>query len=189
LRRGFKALAERNALAARVALGLTVTAPIDPWQFADHLQVVVLKFADLQMTPASLHQLTRTDPESWSAMTLREGDTFAIVVNPAHALTRQRTDLMHELAHIQLKHVPSRVEVAPSGLLLLSDYSDEQEQEADWHAAAFLLPRDGLVEMRARNESATQIATYYGVSEALCAWRLRMTGVEVQMRRVRARQL
>jgi len=52
---------------------------------------------------------------------------FTIVINPSHAITRQRSDLMHELAHIELRHSPARVEVSRSGLLLLSDYSDEQE--------------------------------------------------------------
>jgi Zn-dependent peptidase ImmA (M78 family) len=116
-------------------------------------------------------------------MTLRLDGAFAIVINPAHARTRQRSDLMHELAHIELRHSPARVEVSESGLLLLSDYSDEQEQEADWLGAAFLLPREGLVRLRSAHESTSGIATYYGVSEALCEWRLRMTGVDVQMRR------
>jgi Zn-dependent peptidase ImmA (M78 family) len=116
-------------------------------------------------------------------MTLRLDGAFAIVINPAHARTRQRSDLMHELAHIELRHSPARVEVSESGLLLLSDYSDEQEQEADWLRAAFLLPREGLVRLRSAHESTSGIATYYGVSEALCEWRLRMTGVDVQMRR------
>jgi Zn-dependent peptidase ImmA (M78 family) len=188
LRRGFKTFAERSSLAARHALGLAASAPLDPWLLANYLNVVVLKFGDLKLTPESVEQLTHTDAGSWSAMTLHVDSKHAIVVNPAHALTRQRVDLMHELAHVQLKHTPARVEVSKLGVLLLSDYSDEQEQEADWHAAAFLLPREGLVEMRARSDSVTQIAAYYGVSESLCAWRLRMTGVDVQIRRGRTPQ-
>jgi Zn-dependent peptidase ImmA (M78 family) len=187
LRRGFKALAERNSLAARQALNLTPVAALDPWAFAEHLQVIVLDFASLGLAAEAISQLTIIDDESWSAMTLREKNTYAIVINPAHALTRQRSDLMHELAHIQLKHNPSRVEVSKLGLLLLSDYADEQEQEADWHAAALLLPREGLVQMRAHQNSTAQIAVHYGVSEALCEWRLRMTGVDVQMRRAHRR--
>lgn len=35
--------------------------------------------------------------------------------------------------------------MSSTGLLLLSDYSDDQEDEADWLAAALLLPRDALV--------------------------------------------
>ena len=166
---------------------MSAIAPLDPWAFADHLDVLVLEFAGLELSTDSIEQLIRTDPESWSAMTLQVGSIHAIVVNPTHAATRQRVDLMHELAHIQLKHTPARVEVSKSGVLLLSDYSDEQEQEADWHAAALLLPRDGLIELRARGDSAVQVAANYGVSESLCAWRLRMTGVDVQIRRARAR--
>jgi Zn-dependent peptidase ImmA (M78 family) len=170
-----------------VALGLTAYAPLDPWAYAIHLKVNILEFDKLGLPTKAVRQLTVVDGDSWSAMTLKSGDTFAIVINPSHALTRQRSDLMHELAHVELRHVPARVEVSESGLLLLSDYSDEQEQEADWLGAALLLPRDGLVRLRVGRKSTAEIATYYGVSEALCEWRLRMTGVDVQMRRAHPR--
>lgn len=189
MRRGFKALAERNALAARQVLGLTADAPIDPWAYASHLGVIVLEFAELDVSPEVANQLTVIDAESWSAMTIQENGGFAIIINPAHAATRQRADLMHELAHIELKHAPSRVEVSKTGVLLLSDYSDDQEQEADWHAGALLVPRESLVAMRARHSTVTEIANYYGVSESLCEWRLRMTGVDVQLARARNRRV
>jgi Zn-dependent peptidase ImmA (M78 family) len=169
-------------------LGLGANAPIDPWAYATHLGVIVLEFADLDLAPEAANQLTVVDEESWSAMTLQAEGGLAIVINPAHATTRRRVDLMHELAHIELKHAPSRVEVSKTGVLLLSDYSDEQEQEADWHAGALLLPRESLVAMRARNGTAAEIANHYGVSEALCEWRLRMTGVDVQLARARTRR-
>ena len=94
---------------------------------------------------------------------------------------------MHELAHIELRHVPARVQVSETGMLLLSEYSEDQEQEADWHAAALLLPRDGLMHMRSRQKTSDQIAAHYGVSKQLTEWRLRMTGVDVQIRRWVAR--
>ena len=183
MRHGFKAQSERTAAAARIALGLKSHAPLDPWVFAAHLKVKVLEFQTLGLPVRTARQLTVIDGDSWSAMTLQVDGVFAIVINPAHAITRQRSDLMHELAHIELRHSPARVEVSATGLLLLSDYSDEQEQEADWLAAAFLLPREGLVRFRAARKSTGEIATHYGVSESLCEWRLRMTGVDVQMRR------
>lgn len=183
MRRGFKAQAERSAASARDVLGLPANAPIDPWTYTAHLNVRVLEFGELGLPARDVSQLTVIDGDSWSAMTLQLEGTFAIVLNPAHAITRQRNDLMHELAHVELSHTPTRVEVSESGLLLLSDYSEEQEQEADWLAAALLLPRDGLVQLRAARHSAADIATHYGVSAALCEWRLRMTGVDMQMRR------
>jgi hypothetical protein len=183
VRHGFKAQSERAASAARTRLGLKSYAPLDPWAYAAELNVMVLEFGRLGLPARTVRQLTVVDCDSWSAMTLRVDGAFAIVINPGHAVTRQRSDLMHELAHIELRHSPARVEVSASGLLLLSDYSDEQEQEADWLGAALLLPREGLVRLRSAQKSTTEIATYYGVSEALCEWRLRMTGVDVQMRR------
>jgi Zn-dependent peptidase ImmA (M78 family) len=116
-------------------------------------------------------------------MTLKMDESFAIVLNPSHAVTRQRSDLEHELSHIELRHVPARVEISETDLLLLSDFSDEQEQEADWLGAALLLPRDALVRLRSERKSTPEIAAHFGVSTALCEWRLRMTGVDVQMRR------
>jgi len=183
LRRGFKAQGERSAAAARITLGLKLYAPLDPWAYAEHLNVRVLEFGRLGLPTQARRQLTVVDGDSWSAMTLQVEGVFALVLNPAHAITRQRSDLMHELSHIELRHAPARVEVSDTGLLLLSDYSDEQEQEADWLGAALLLPREGLVRLRSAHKSTTEIATYYGVSEALCKWRLRMTGVDVQMGR------
>lgn len=149
--------------------------------------VVVLDWNNLELPDDSKAQLISRDCDSWSAMTLEYLGVQAIVLNPAHAMTRQRVDLVHELSHVELKHVPARVEVSSTGVLLLSDFSDEQEQEADWQAGAHLLPRDALVQMRSQNLTAAQIAAHYGVSTQLSEWRLRMTGVDVQMRRARLR--
>lgn len=183
MRRGFKTQAENRAAEVRRELKLGPMAPLDPWIYAGHLGVVILDFKSLGLSPKTVQQLTVADSDSWSAMTLKEGDTFGIVVNPAHARTRQRNDLTHELAHIELRHMPARVEVSKSGVLLLSDYSDEQEQEADWHAAALLLPRQALVHHRSNSLSTEAIADQFGISRQLCEWRLRMTGVDVQLRR------
>jgi Zn-dependent peptidase ImmA (M78 family) len=183
VRHGFKAQSERSAALARTLLGLKPNAPLDPWDYAKHLKVRVLDFHRLDLSKQAKRQLTVVDADSWSAMTLQADGKFTIVLNPEHAITRRRVDLMHELAHIELRHAPVRVEVSQSGLLLLSDYSDEQEQEADWFGAALLLPREGLVRLRAAQKSLPEIAAHYGVSEPLCQWRLRTTGVETQMRR------
>jgi Zn-dependent peptidase ImmA (M78 family) len=187
LRRGFKAQAEKRATVARQLLSIAALAPFDPWVYASHLKVTILDFNSLGLSPSVVRQLTVVDDDSWSAMTLKEGDKLGIVINPAHAATRQRYDLMHELAHIELEHVPVRVEVSQTGLLLLSDYSDDQEQEADWYAAAFLLPRDGIFQLRSRGKTVEEIGARFGVSRALCEYRLRMTGVDVQMRRASLR--
>jgi hypothetical protein len=183
LRHGFKARTERHAVAARQAVGLEPVARLDAFQYAKHLNVHVTEPKALGLSQASIRQLLVEDSDSWSAMTIQDQGVSMIVINSAHAYTRQQADVMHELAHIELGHAAARVEVSKSGVILLSDYSDDQEQEADWHAAALLVPRDGILQMRGRGASTGDIASFYGVSDALCEWRIRMTGVDVQMRR------
>lgn len=185
MRRGFKTQAEKSAAIARKALGIQRFGKLDPWAYAEHLKVVILDFGELGLSDAAVRQLTVSDASSWSAMTLEESGLRSIVLNPAHAPTRQMNDLMHELAHLELEHAPARVDVSGSGVFLLSNYSDDQEQEADWYAGAMLLPRDALWHHRSRAKSAIEIAKIYGVSQALCDWRLRMTGIDVQLKRTR----
>jgi hypothetical protein len=183
MRRGFKSQAEKLSLNLRDDIGLSARDRIDPNKFLESLGIVVWGPADVPgIDPDHVAQLTVRDPDSWSGMTVREGGTIAIIVNPTHPSTRQANTLMHEWAHIKLRHKPNRVDRSEHGLLLLSDYPAEIEEEADWLAGAILLPRDGLVYHRARGLSAEAVASHYGVSKPLANWRLRMTGVEKQMR-------
>lgn len=183
MRRGFKAEAERAAAGARAELGIDPMGPLSPWRYAEHLGVRVLDFEKLALPEAHRRQLLVTDPDSWSGLTLREGSTIAVVINPSHPPARQCSTLMHELAHVLLRHVPARVDISSSGLLLLSDYSEDQEGEADWMGAALLLPRNALILHRSRGASTQEIAATFCISEALAEWRLRMTGADVQLRR------
>lgn len=183
MRRGFKAEAERMAASARERLGIGPLDPIDPWAYAELLGIVVLSFDELGLDQRHADQLLISDPESWSGLTLKEGDRHFVVVNPVHVRPRQNNTMMHEVAHVVLNHVPKRVDISIAGLMLLSDYPADQEEEADWLAAAVLLPREALAHHRRMGWSQTQICDHFGVSTQLCAWRLRMTGVEAQMRR------
>lgn len=183
MRRGFKANAERLAQNARTALGLAPHAPLDPWAYAAHIGSLVWEFDQLSLSAKSKKQLLVIDRESWSGMTLVDDDLTVIILNPTHAKTRQSSTLMHELAHIILEHKPARVDLSPTGLLLLSDYSEEDEEEADFLAATMLLPRDALMWRRRRGDTVQDIARAHGLSEQLCTWRLRTTGVDIQLRR------
>ena len=181
MRRGFKAESERQSAAARKALGLGATVKLCPWEFSEHLGVLVYGADALDLGPEHSDQLLVHDPDSWSGMTLFEDGVHVVVLNSSHPRTRRTATLMHELAHIMLEHVPAEVNVSPSGLVLLSDYSSEQEEEADWLGAALLLPEAALIQFRSRGMSSEAIAQMFGVSAQLCAWRCRMTGVEKRL--------
>ena len=181
MRRGFKADAERRAEAARAGLGLLSLEKLCPWVYADNLGILVMGADELNLDPIHAAQLLQKDPESWSGMTLDEDGVKLIVLNSSEKLNRQHTTLMHEIAHILLEHVPATVNLTPSGLTLLSDYSDDQEDEADWLGGALLIPEPTLMHYRSQGYSVESIANLYGLTRSLVTWRCRMTGVEKRM--------
>ena len=185
MRRGFKSWCETTSANYRNALQLRQDYPLAPEKLAAYLGITVWGPEDVPELPeTSLHQLTIRDPSSWSAVTLRLGDISLIIVNSAHALNRRRSSLTHELAHIILRHDPGRIDLSPQGHLLLSSFEREQEDEADWLAATLLVPREGL---RIRFQSTRDyqaLARHFGVSLDMLNWRLRMTGIPRQERRV-----
>ncbi|NKL98013.1 ImmA/IrrE family metallo-endopeptidase [Rhizobium leguminosarum bv. viciae] len=142
---------------------------------------MVLEAADLDLEPEHAEQLLRRDPNSWSGMTLFEDGEHVVVLNTSDSQARKCATLMHELAHILLDHTPADVDVSPSGLVLLSDYSSEQEDEADWLGAALLLPETALLHHRGSGRTISEIAALFEVSVDLCTWRCRMTGVEKRL--------
>ncbi len=182
MRRGFKAQAERLAALARSNLALHECAPLSPWVYADRLGIVVWGPEELDLDPLDLAQLTIHDSDSWSGASVRGGDRVGVILNSTHPRTRQANTLMHEIAHVQLRHAPSHVQMTDEGLLLISEYPSDLEEEADWLAGALLLPRSALLLHRGRGAAAFEIAREFGVSDQLCTWRLRMTGVDRQLR-------
>lgn len=184
MKRGFKAYTERKSLSARSELGLQRYEPIDPWQYVRSKGIILWTPEEVPgVDPTHVSQLVVRDPNSWSGITVREGETIAIIVNSAHPKARIANTIMHEWAHIELKHKPNRVDQFDGGIMLLSDYPEEIEDEANWLAGAMLVPREGLVHWRKKGFETEKIAELYGVSEQLVTWRRRMTGVDRQIGR------
>ena len=187
MRRGFKAWCERVSEEYRTALGIRLPDSLDPEILAKHLAVSVLRPEEVAgLSNECLHQLSVLDSDSWSAVTLTVGDARAIIVNSAHAPTRQRNSLAHELAHLILEHEPGRIDVSKKGYLLLSSYEREREEEADWLSGSLLVPREGLIRAYRYTKDSQILAARFGVSTKLLQWRLRMTGILVQTRRAKA---
>lgn len=184
MRRGFKAWCETTAIRYRANLGLKPQDPLDPKELAAHLGVVVWRPEEIPgLSESSLRRLIDHDSDSWSAVTIQHGDTNLTVINSAHAPTRQRSSLSHELAHIVLDHEPGRIDLSPAGHLLLNSYEREQEEEADWLSGTLLVPRQGLVIAYRSNPDPRILADGFQVSVDMLKWRLRMTGVATQARR------
>jgi IrrE N-terminal-like domain len=184
LERGFKSWAERTAAGLRDDLSLSSEDSLEPRQLAAYLQVELRTPDDIDGLPdATKRQLLVIDPSGWSAVTIERGKATLIIYNPTHSVGRQASDITHELAHLILGHKPSTLIISNDGHLIMRSYDQKQEDEANWLAWALLLPRETLLYCKRIQLGTAQIAQRFGVSEKLVNYRLRITGVEAQLRR------
>ena len=179
LRRGFKAYAERLALAVRKELGMEVTDPFDCLALAADLGVPIVSLSDmvkLGASRASVAHLSRAGTE-FSALTVCAGTARLIVYNPSHPRGRRANSLAHELSHILLEHTPASA-LDESGCRC---WHGVFEAEADWLAGCLLVPREGALMLLLQSRSSASSAAHFGISEQLFKWRANQTGVVRQL--------
>lgn len=186
LRRGFKAEAERRALRIRRQLGLSGRDRLDPQDLADHLGVYVIPLTDLTGDVKAAASIDRmlAPRAGFSAVTVCVGERRLIVYNPRHPDGRRANSLAHELSHIVMGHEPKPA-LGPWGC---RDWDEVQEAEADWQAAALLVPREGAFWWMEPGRTIAAGAAHFGVSEALFRWRVNQTGVIRQLEARRRRR-
>src|SRR5580658_5886314 len=164
-RRGFKTWAEQTSLRVRQKLNVSPASPIDPVRLAGLLEVSVLSPMDLEGLDANIcERLLKDHRDCWSAITVTDGRNHLIISNPAHAETRTRSSLAHEIAHIILGHEPSMMFMSPQSGMALRTHNEDQEEEANWLSGCLLLPREALMFIRRKRMSDEDACSEYGVS-------------------------
>ena len=102
-----------------------------------------------------------------------------IKVNSNDNDTRQRFTIAHELGHLMLGHLADgRKFRDPSKNYTLGSY-DPKERDANYFAAALLMPDDAVRAYAAgmENPTATTLANAFGVSKAAMGIKLKMLGI------------
>lgn len=159
----------------RADLGLSRADPVDLDALAESLGVEILAGDDL-IPRSRFAELDEIQPDCFSACTFRPSpDRVVVVFNPLSAMTRRKSDLAHELAHILLNHDLSRIEKL--GGITFFSCDPIQEEEAGWLSGSLLLPRDLLTLEVRRDLAADEIAEKHGVSVQMARYRLNATGV------------
>lgn len=180
LRWGFKAEAERIALHYREQLGLQKHSPLPARLLAEHLGVKILTPSEIPGITANLLEiLLKKGKDYWSAAIYIKEDRKFIIHNPMHSLSRQESNLMHEIAHAHLEHELANLQSALSGCILpLRKYDEVQEAEAECLGACLQLPKDALFHYHhIDKKSQKEIATLFNASNAMVRYRLSMSGV------------
>jgi hypothetical protein len=179
LRRGFKADAERLALAIREEIGLRPIDPVDCEVLCGKLAIPTITISRLAVSgasPKSIHCLL-SNKSNFSAMTVGFGTKRLIVYNPRHPAGRRANSLAHELSHILLEH-PLSPALGDGGC---RRWNPVLEAEADWQAAALLVPRIAALSWMRSGGSVGEGALHFGVSVSLFQWRMNQTGVARQL--------
>ena len=95
-RRGFKTWCETIATERRRKLKVPMHAPLDPRLVAKDMRVAVRYVGQIpNLVPTTIPQLTITDPDGWSAVTLSHNGRY-LILNSAHARTREANTLIHK---------------------------------------------------------------------------------------------
>jgi len=186
-RRGFKTWCENIAYGFRRDLGLPKFGPLPPEALARHLGITVWTPDDLPgFDKKHRDQLLVRDEGSWSAVTLTLPEGRFIIINSAHGTNRRNNDLMHEIAHIVLEHEPAQMVTSPKGLMFLDNYSEQQEVEADWLAAALLAPRQAVLNFLSANVDIADAARHFGISDSLMKMVVSRNGIDRQLKHRRS---
>lgn len=182
MRYGFKAEAKRLALELRAELDLDAHVPFDPYAFASEYGIEVVRLSELSC--AERQHFLKQDGSPFSGALVPMGTKLIILENDAQRLSRRRTTMCHELAHVVLEHV--------FGISLASDERKcglprAQEEEADWLSGEVLIPSDGAFHLARAGATDEDAARTFDVSLAVARWRMNQSGARKVMNRARGK--
>lgn len=109
--------------------------------------------------------------DNWSAGIIRK-DPLVIVHNSRHALTRQNSNLMHEFAHVILKH--EMVGYDPNSGL--PQRRQQDEDEAVYLGGCLQIPRRGLWWAKQKKMTIDRIALHFNASQDMVQFRMNVIG-------------
>jgi hypothetical protein len=181
MRRGFKTEARAISHEVRTELELTLFDPLDPWALAEHLAIPVWRLSEYAVVaPSAAGLLAGAQQGAFSAMVAFVGHSRVVIHNDSHALTRQRADVAHELAHALLMHEPHVVRAGKA-----PDFDKAREEEASWLGGALLVTDEACLSLCRRNLTVDDAAVLMGVSAHLMRWRINATGARKRVARSR----
>lgn len=177
LQRGFKAKAEKLALEKRKELGLNPCDAMCAFKLAELLKIGIYGVSHFIGSEEKVKS-TKVFLKEWSALTmLTKTGNRIIIHNDSHTIARQQSNLMHEISHIILEHKHESKNTILSGLPLMREYNELQEEEAKCLGATLQLPKLCLLWANKRNMTYNEIAEHYNASVEMVRYRINITGL------------
>lgn len=114
------------------------------------------------------------DSDNWSAGIICKNPLW-IVHNSRHAPTRQESNLMHEFAHVILKHKMVGFDPKTG----LPQRRPQDEDEAVYLGGCLQIPRRGLLWAVQKKMTVAQIALHFNASEEMVNFRINVSGIDI----------
>ena len=180
LPRGFKAEAERTALAMRIEMGLVKHDPLCAFKLAAYLGIPIKK----------IHEYGVPDDgekyDDWCATLIyTKSGKPKILHNKYCNPYRQQSDIMHEISHYHCKHPPMEY---PSDSLIpgnLPVVNQQHEEEANCLGSTLQLPREALTwAIYHERMPLSVISETYTASKQMVQKRVNLSGLWKEVRRL-----
>ncbi len=164
----FKASCERIAIDWRRKLGNR--RAFDPLPSSDLLQALEISLvASDQLTELSAEQRRNLEALSSAIVCI---DPVVVLYNSSHSPARHESNMMHECAHVILKHPMIPFDPTVSYV----PRNDQYEAEAVYLGGCLQIPRRGLLWAIQKGLSVERIASHFGASIEMVQYRANMTG-------------
>jgi hypothetical protein len=164
---------EAIATEKRTVLGFKAFEPLPARILAQHLKATIFTAETVPNTdPEHVKLLCNSD--NWSAGILCKNPLW-IVHNSRHASTRQESNLMHEFAHIILKHKMIGYDPKTG----LPQRRQQDEDEAVYLGGCLQIPRRGLLWAIQKKMNIAQIALHFNASEDMVKFRINVSGIHL----------
>lgn len=168
----FRNKCENLGVYFRHQLSLNGFDPLGARQLAEHMGYQLLQPVDLvngvNFTEEDAVKVEQLD--SWSACVI-PADQPLIIYHPRHSPARFESNVMHELAHLILKHQSEKFIIA-YGRFAQRAYSVRQEKEAEYLGSCLQIPETALQHARQNGMSVDDVMSTYGASREMVYWRL-----------------
>lgn len=179
--RGFKADAKRLAAEVREELGLSPIEPLDHLALAEHLCIPIFPMSAYLAKCPSLSYFTGMGQKDFSAITLFDDLWRMVIHNDTHDPCRQKSNIVHELAHALLQHPPAPPLNEHGG----RTYDSGVEGEANWLAGELLITEKAALHIVSCKLDVQLAADTYGVCKKMMTFRLGATGAHARVSRFR----
>ena len=119
----------------------------------------------------NLNYFTITGQKDFSAITLFDNTWRMVIHNDSHAPCRQKSNIVHEIAHALLQHPP----VVPLNNNGERNYDSGIEGEANWLAGELLITEASALHIASKKLDKQVASDMYGVCPKMLSYRLQVT--------------